>query len=185
MVRRGVVRSAANVHPDWVGVEARPFLEGYLDGPVHVLNDADAAGVAEVRLGAARNVPGVVLLLTFGTGIGSALFYDGRLLPNTEFGHLQLRGGPAEHWAAARVRKNLGLTWEEWVERVNEFLAHLEYLLSPDLFVFGGGVSKHAEEFLHLLDTEAPVYPPRFRNLAGIVGAAVAAAEVFAQSSSA
>ncbi|HXV43910.1 MAG TPA: ROK family protein, partial [Anaerolineae bacterium] len=139
------------------------------------LNDADAAGIAEMEFGAGQGHQGVVIMLTFGTGIGSAIFVDGRLLPNTEFGHMEIRGKDAEHRAADRVRTEKELSWERWAERVNEFLGRMEMLLSPDLFIIGGGVSKRHDKFLPLLKTRAEIVPAQMLNDAGIIGAALAA----------
>jgi len=143
-----------------------------------VLNDADAAGLAELRYGAGRGRRGVVLMLTLGTGIGSALFIDGRLVPNTEFGHLEIRGKPAEARASDRVREQKELTWKKWAERVDELLARLRLYLWPDLVIVGGGVSKKHERFLPLLTTPVEVVPAKLRNEAGIVGAALAARDL-------
>ncbi|MEU8197575.1 polyphosphate--glucose phosphotransferase [Microbispora amethystogenes] len=173
VVLDGVIRTAANVDKSWIGVKGADLFG---DQSV-VLNDADAAGVAEMTFGAGRGRPGVVLMLTFGTGIGSALFVDGRLVPNTEFGHIEIRGKEAEHRASDRVREEEDLDWDKWAERVEEYLAHMRDLLSPTLIVVGGGVSKKAEKFLphvHLGDT--PVVPAVLLNEAGIIGAAMAAA---------
>lgn len=181
VVQRGVVRTAANIDESWVGVNADAQLEAALGADVTMLNDADAAGVAEMRFGEGAEMSGLVLLLTFGTGIGSALFHDGRLVPNTEFGHLEFRGMIAEHYAAGRLveRDEMRLDW--WASRVNEYLVHLERVVSPDLFVFGGGISKRFDEFAEFFETRAPVRPAKLRNNAGIVGAALAAHERFDQ----
>lgn len=173
VVNHGVIMTAANVDKAWEGVDAVRLFERVTGRPVKVLNDADAAGVAEVTYGAGRNQPGVVMMLTFGTGIGSALFLDGKLLPNTELGHLPIRGKDAEHRAAARVRKEDGLSWQEWAERVNEYLALLEFFLSPDLFIIGGGVSKKYDRYMQHLQTRARIVPAQLLNDAGIIGAAM------------
>jgi polyphosphate glucokinase len=144
-----------------------------------VLNDADAAGLAEMRYGAGRDVRGVAVLLTFGTGIGSAVFVDGRLVPNTEFGHLQLDGRDAEDTAAAVVREELELSWEDWAVRVTGYLRALETVIWPDLIIAGGGVSKRADKWIPLLENRTPVVPATLRNDAGIVGAALAAHDAF------
>lgn len=179
VVQRGVVRTAANIDDSWIGVDADAQLERALGTEVTMLNDADAAGIAEMRFGEGKGQDGVVLLLTFGTGIGSALFVDGRLVPNTELGHMKFRGMVAEHYAAGRLveRDDMKLDW--WASRVNEYLNHLERVFSPDLFVFGGGISKRFDEFSDLFDTRAPVRPAKLRNNAGIVGAGMAALEKF------
>jgi len=144
---------------------------------VIVLNDADAAGIAEARFGAAKGVPGVVILLTFGTGIGSALLVDGRLVPNTELGHLELDGHDAETRAAASVKDEEKLSYKKWAKRVETYMAHVERLFTPDLFVVGGGVSKDSDKWVPLLELNTPVKPAELLNDAGIVGAAIAAAE--------
>jgi len=174
VVRHGVLLSAANMHKGWIGVDAPKAFRRATKGPVTVLNDADAAGLAEMTLGAGKRARGVVLVLTFGTGIGSALFVDGRLVPNTELGHVELRGRDAELRASERAREAGNLSWVRWAQRVDEFLHHLEMLFSPDLFIIGGGASKKADKFLPLLTVNAKVVPARLRNEAGIVGAALA-----------
>ncbi|MEV0380813.1 polyphosphate--glucose phosphotransferase [Nonomuraea sp. NPDC050643] len=167
----GVIRTAANVDPSWVGVDA-----GRLFGGATVLNDADAAGMAEMTFGEGKGRKGTVLVLTFGTGIGSALFTDGLLVRNTELGHLELRGKDAEHRASARVREEHELSWDKWAERVEEYLRHVEMLFSPSLIVIGGGVSRKAEKFLPHVKIDTPVVPAGLQNEAGIIGAAHAAA---------
>lgn len=175
VVRHGVTLSAANVDPSWIGTNGQALLEAKTGCPVLLLNDADAAGIAEMGFGAGKGRSGVVILLTFGTGIGSAIFSDGLLLPNTEFGHMEIRGKDAEHRAADKIRTEKDLSWEKWAKRVNEFLARMELLFSPDLFIIGGGVSKKHKEFFPLLRTQAEIVPARFFNEAGIIGAAIAA----------
>lgn len=176
IVQDGVIRSAANVDPAWVDTDAAALFSRALGRPVVVLNDADAAGLAEARFGAARGRDGVVLVLTFGTGIGSALLNDGVLVPNTELGHVEMDGHDAEERAAAAVRTDEGLSWEAWGRRVNRYLQHLEALFTPDRFVIGGGVSKRFDRFAPQLDVRAEVVPAELRNQAGIVGAALVAA---------
>lgn len=173
----GVVRSAANIDDAWIDFDAQTAFEHSLDLPVAVINDADAAGLAETRYGAAKGHRGVCLLLTFGTGIGSALLNDEVLSPNSELGHLKFRGMEAEQYAAARLveRDNMNIDW--WASRVNEFLQHLDLVLTPQTIVFGGGISKRFDDFSHLFDTRAEIVPAALRNNAGIVGAAMAAAE--------
>lgn len=178
VVRHGVVYTAANVDKSWIGTDAVTLFEQNTGSPVRVLNDADAAGLAEMIVGAGRDRQGVVIMLTFGTGIGSAIFVDGRLLPNTEFGHLPIRGKDAEHRASAKVRDDEDLSWSEWAERVNEFLELMEFFFSPDLFIIGGGVSKKQHKFLHLLKTRAEILPAKLLNEAGIIGAAMAARDL-------
>jgi len=172
----GVTTLAANIDPMWVGAPAEQMFGAALGRPVVVLNDADAAGVAESAFGAARDVRGVVLLLTLGTGIGSALIHDGRVVPNTELGHIQVRGHDAEHRAAAGVREARGLSWTEWAERLSEVLRVYDALFWPDLILLGGGVSRKGGKFMHLLDVRAPVRAAALENRAGIIGAATAAA---------
>ena len=176
VVRAGIVATAANIDGAWVGTNAQRLLTDRLGVPVTVLNDADAAGLAESRFGAARGVRGLVVVLTFGTGIGSALVHDGRLIPNSELGHLEFRGVDAEHYAAGRLVEDGELDLEWWAERVNEYLGHVEDLFSPDLIVFGGGISKRFEEFSMHIKTRCRLEPAKLRNRAGIVGAALAAA---------
>lgn len=178
VVRRGVTMTAANVDDGWIELDADALLEGVTGRPVHLLNDADAAGLAEMRYGAGRGVSGVVIMLTLGTGIGSAIFSDGRLLPNTEFGHLEIRGKAAERRASDRVRKTKELSWSRWATRLEEYLRVMEGLFWPDLFIIGGGVSKHHQEFLPLIDIRTPMVPASLRNEAGIVGAALEAARI-------
>jgi polyphosphate glucokinase len=180
VVKRGVVHSAANVDSSWIGVNGRRLLQEKTGCPVLLINDADAAAIAEMEFGAGRNRQGVVFLLTFGTGIGTALFVDGVLVPNTELGHIEVRlegraSVEAEEYASDRIRKGEKLNWREWAERVNEYLCYLEDLFSPDLFIVGGGVSKKHHKFLPLLDTRIEVVPAELLNEAGIVGAALAA----------
>ena len=195
VVVRGTVRTAANMEPEWIGVDAAALFgrvlrrgaagkdNGNGEGLPRVLNDADAAGVAEMAHGVGRGRDGVVLMLTFGTGIGSALFVDGALVPNTELGHLELRGKDAEQRAAARIREEKELSWGKWAERVQEYLTLVEGLLSPELIIVGGGVSKHGDKFLHHLSTHAEIVPAQLANSAGIVGAAMAAAVTQVQGS--
>jgi polyphosphate glucokinase len=175
VVQHGVVYTAANIHEDWVELDAEQLLCKTTRCQVRMINDADAAGLAEMTFGAGRDHhKGVVLMLTFGTGIGSAVFIDGRLLPNTEFGHAELNGKELEKRAAAAVRDRKKLSWEEWGGRVNRVVGHLEFLLSPDLIIIGGGVSKDHEKFFPYLHLKARVLPAEMRNQAGIVGAALA-----------
>jgi len=175
IVLDGVARSAANVDKDWIGTDARKLFSQVTGLPVTVLNDADAAGLAEVASGAAKGRPGVVMMLTFGTGIGSALLIDGRLVPNTELGHLEIRGKEAEKRASDHAREAHDLGWAEWAGRVQEYLEHVEALFSPSLFIIGGGVSKKADRFLPLIKLRTPIVPAALQNEAGIVGAAMAA----------
>ncbi|MDX2466009.1 MAG: ROK family protein [Acidimicrobiia bacterium] len=176
IVRSGVAYSAANIDDSWIGTDAAADLTKRLGLPVTVLNDADAAGIAENRLGVAKDLKGVVLLLTLGTGIGSALFTDGVLVTNTELGHLEFNGEEAERYAAARLVDD-GFPEREWAVRLNEYLGHLERVLPPDHFVLGGGISKNFDQYSDLLVTQATITPARFRNRAGIIGAALATGE--------
>ncbi|UUU24702.1 polyphosphate--glucose phosphotransferase [Streptomyces sp. DSM 40750] len=173
------IRTAANVDKSWIDVDARALLGDRLGGqPVTVVNDADAAGVAEMQFGAGRDRQGTVILLTFGTGIGSALFSDGVLVPNTELGHLELHGHDAETRASTKAKDDHELTWEHWAKRVTTYLAHVEMLFSPELFIIGGGVSRKSQKFLHLIeDIKAEIVPAQLQNNAGIVGAAMRAAK--------
>lgn len=173
VVRHGVVETAANIDPTWIGVNAVELFSRVTGRAVAVVNDADAAGVAEMRFGAGHDEAGVVLLLTLGTGIGSALFVDGALVPNTELGHLHLHDGDAEHWAADSARERHGLSWPDYAGRVQDYLELVERLLWPNLFIIGGGVSKHAEKFLPDISIGTRVVPAQLRNGAGIVGAAL------------
>lgn len=179
VIKHGVAQSAANVDHSWVGTDAdKVFTEAVGGGSeVIVLNDADAAGIAESRFGAARGVDGVVIMLTFGTGIGSALLMNGVLVPNTELGHLELDGYDAESRAAASVRDEHGMSYKKWAHRVNRYMQHVERLFTPDLFVVGGGVSKNSDRWVPLLELNTPVEPAQLLNDAGIVGAAIAAVE--------
>lgn len=179
IVKKGVVYTASNVDDSWIGTDAAALFQSHLGGPVTVVNDADAAGIAEIRFGAGRGRSGVVILLTFGTGVGSAIFLDGKLLPNSEFGHLELRGKDAEKRTSEKVREEKDLSWEEWAERVSEYLEKLELLFSPDLFIIGGGVSNKAEKFLPYLTakTEVLIEAAQMRNEAGIIGAACLASD--------
>ena len=176
VAKRGVAWTAANIDRQWIGTNAQALLETRIRRPVAFLNDADAAGIAEMTLGAGRGRDGTVMVLTLGTGIGSAIFVDGRLLPNTELGHLEVRGMEAEHRASAKVRADRGLGWQEWAEAVNEVLAAYHALLWPDLFVIGGGVTENWRHFGPLLQSRAEIVPARFGNDAGLIGAAMAAA---------
>ena len=177
VIKAGVALTAANVDKRWIGTDAAQLLSSAAGRPGFVVNDADAAGVAEMRVGAGRDVAGVVMMLTFGTGIGSALFVDGHLWPNTELGHMEVGGREAEHIASARVRTAEQLDWPQWCERVNHVLAGYYALLWPDLFIIGGGVSERWEEFGTQLKSPARIVPARLRQTAGVVGAAFYAAE--------
>jgi polyphosphate glucokinase len=172
----GVTRTAANVDKAWIGLDARALFGDALGLPVAVVNDADAAGLAEVRYGAGKDRKGVVLLLTLGTGIGSALFSDGVLVPNTELGHLELNGKDAEKHASSAAKEEHDWSWSHWAEKLDDYFALVENLFSPQLIIIGGGVSRKADKFLPLLKPlRAEVVPAQLQNDAGIVGAAMAA----------
>ena len=173
----GVTKSAANVDPGWIDFEADEAMARAIGRPVHVINDADAAGVAEMRYGAGVGHRGTVFLITLGTGTGSALFYNGMLIPNLELGHMEIRGRDAERRSASAARLRRGLSWKAWAADLDEHLLAIEKLFSPRLFIIGGGVSKRSEKFIPRLTVKADVVPARLLNDAGIVGAAMAAAE--------
>jgi polyphosphate glucokinase len=177
VVKNSIARTAANVDHGWIGADGVKLAHDTLGLPSVFLNDADAAGVAEMRWGAGRSTHGTVIMLTFGTGIGTALFVDGRLVPNTEFGHVQLRGADAEAWASARVRTEQNLDFPQWIERVNEYLALIHALFWPDVFILGGAVSERYDQFAPLLKAQAEIRPAHFAGQAGVMGAALAAAE--------
>jgi polyphosphate glucokinase len=177
VVTQGKARTAANVDESWVSADGVKLASDAIGRPAVFLNDADAAGIAEMKWGAGRDTRGTVIMLTFGTGIGSAIFSDGRLLPNTEFGHLCMPSGEAEHYASARIKTELSLDWEAWIGRVNEYLESMHRLFWPDVFILGGAVSESFEQFEPLLRSKAEIRPARFRAEAGVIGAALAAAE--------
>lgn len=172
IIKKGIAYSAANIDDDWIGTSVEEVFSEASGCPVHVLNDADAAGIAEMQFGLGKGKDGTVLLITIGSGLGSALFTDGRLVHNTEFGHVLLNGKVAEHYASNSARKEQNLDWEEWGNRFNEYLHHIVRLLSPDYIILGGGISKRFEEYAHYLDVETPVSPALLYNNAGAVGAA-------------
>ena len=176
VVTDGIVRTAANVDKGWIGANAQEVIAGALGGQrVAVLNDADAAGLAEERFGAGRNKTGVIVLLTFGTGIGSAVIHNGALLPNTEFGHLEVDGKEAEHRAASSVKENKEWSYQRWTVEVTKVLVAIENAIWPDLFIAGGGISRKAHKWVPLLKNRTPVVAAALQNSAGIVGAAMAA----------
>jgi polyphosphate glucokinase len=176
VIRDGITRTAANLDPAWIGLPARALFGKATGLQVSLINDADAAGLAEMTFGAGAGRKGTVLMLTFGTGIGSALFIDGILVPNTEFGHIEIRGKDAETRASEHAKELHDLSWEKWAAKVDEYLAHMEALLSPGLFIVGGGISRKSDKFLPLLTgLTAPVVPAAMHNDAGIIGAAMAA----------
>jgi polyphosphate glucokinase len=174
-VKAGVTLMAANVSDKWVGTNADELFTKITGCDCTMINDADAAGLAEMKFGAGRGQPGTVIMITLGTGIGTAIFHRGNLLPNTEFGHLDMRGRNAEHRASDAVRQSEDLSWKKYAKRLNKFLAEMEKLFWPDLFIIGGGISKQAEKYIPLLKIETHVVPAQFLNEAGIVGAALAA----------
>jgi polyphosphate glucokinase len=178
VVVRGVTLTAANIDKEWIGTDAAAVLTAAAGRRGVVVNDADAAGVAEMRAGAGRGEEGAVMMLTFGTGIGSALFYKGVMWPNTELGHLEVMGREAEHLASAKVRTVEKLDWPAWCERVNLVLERYHALFWPDLFIIGGGVSERFEEFAGLLKSRARIVPAGLRQTAGVVGAALYAHEM-------
>ncbi|KAA1425195.1 ROK family protein [Mumia zhuanghuii] len=172
VVTRGLVRTAANIDRSWIGTDAVRLLSDRLNRQVVVTNDADAAGIGELEYGAGRGTSGLVIMTTLGTGIGTALINDGELVPNSELGHLRIDGEDAEKSTSSAARENEDLSWEEWAERLQRYYARLEDLLWPDLFIVGGGVAKHADQFLPLLHLRAPIVAARLGNAAGIIGAA-------------
>jgi polyphosphate glucokinase len=175
VVRAGIVETAANIDPAWIGTNAVELFARATGRDVAVVNDADAAGIAEMRFGAGRGQRGVVVVVTLGTGIGSALFADGTLVPNTELGHLPLHHGDAEDWAAESVRERDELSWKKYAHRLQDYLALLERLLWPELIIIGGGISKKAEKFLPRITLRTKIVPAQLQNNAGIVGAALVA----------
>lgn len=175
VIRDGVAESAANIHPKWIGTNVAQLFSVATQCPVYVVNDADAAGLAEVTFGAGRGVNGVVLMITIGTGLGSALFIDGRLVPNTELGHIEVECDDAESMASDEARKQQDLSWKKWAKRFDKYLNTLEHLFSPQLMILGGGAIKKQDQFIPLLTVHTKVVPAVLGNDAGIVGAALAA----------
>ena len=173
IIHHGVARSAANVDKSWIGTDVDSLLTERLGRPVHVMNDADAAGLAEVRYGAGKGVDGTVLVITLGTGIGSALIHNGVLIPNVELGHLEIDSAVAETKASASARERDDLSWDEYAQRLQRFFSHVEFLLSPSLFVIGGGISKRADDYLPKISVNAPMVVASSKNNAGIVGSAL------------
>ena len=180
----GRLLTAANIDPEWVDYAIAEKLSKSLRRPVSIVNDADAAGIAEMRFGIGAGRPGVVIFLTLGTGVGSGVFVDGTLVPNTEFGQMEIRGRPAERRSASAARVRRGLSWKAWANDLDEHLQRIEDLMWPTLFIIGGGVSKNADKFIPRLTTRTPVVPAELRNDAGIVGAAIVAAEGLSDASS-
>ncbi|MEH3133192.1 MAG: ROK family protein [Mycolicibacterium neoaurum] len=182
VVTNGVVRTAANVDKGWIGTNAAEVISDVLEGQhVTVLNDADAAGLAEEAYGAGKDNTGLIVLLTFGTGIGSAVIHNGVLLPNTEFGHLEVDGKEAEHRAASSVKERKEWNYQRWTEEVTKVLVTIENAIWPDLFIAGGGISRKADRWIPMLKNRTPVVPAALRNSAGIVGAAMAAKGIHVQ----
>lgn len=179
IIVHGVARSAANVDKSWIDTDVESLLTKALERPVHVINDADAAGVAEVKYGAGKDQKGTVLVITLGTGIGSAYIFDGKLVPNAELGHLELDGHDAESRASAGAREREDLSWDEYSERLQRYFEHVEFLFSPELFIIGGGISKRSEDFLPKLKLRTRIVTAQLRNNAGIVGAALQASREF------
>jgi polyphosphate glucokinase len=178
VIRHGHTLSAANVSADWIGLPAEQLFRDSLGMDVHFVNDADAAGLAEVTFGAARGISGLVMVMTLGTGIGSAMLYNQVLVPNSELGHVELDGTDAEHRASNAAREREGLSFEQWGARLTHYFAHVERIFSPDLFVIGGGVSKQSDEFFPFITINTPLVPATLLNNAGIVGAALFAANL-------
>jgi polyphosphate glucokinase len=178
VVQRGVARTAANVDPTWIGTNIEAVVGEATGLSVRAVNDADAAGFAEAKWGAAKDTDGLVVVVTLGTGVGTALIYDGVLVPNSELGHLELDGGDYESRASAAAREREGLSWDKWAKRLQRYFSALEFYLRPQLFVVGGGVSRRAEKFLPLLGLETPIVPAKLQNEAGIAGVAYLASEM-------
>lgn len=178
IVKNGHTLSAANVDDSWIGLDAKSLFEKRLKSKVSILNDADAAGVAEIKYGAGLDQKGLVLMVTLGTGIGTALFLNGKLVPNTELGHLEIEGVDYETMASYSAMERAGLSFSQWAERLSTYFQHLDRLLSPDLIIVGGGISKQHEEFLPQVECRVPLVPAQTRNNAGIIGAALMAAKV-------
>jgi polyphosphate glucokinase len=180
VAKKGVAWTAANIDKRWIGMNAQGHLQARLQRPVSFINDADAAGIAEMTAGTGVGLGGTVMMLTLGTGIGTALFVDGKLVPNTELGHLEIKGKEAEHRASAKVRTDRDLDWVEYAAEVNVVLAAYHALLWPDYFIIGGGITENWHQFGPLLRSRADILPARFGNDAGIIGAALAAAQLAA-----
>ncbi|MEO1287232.1 MAG: ROK family protein [Chloroflexota bacterium] len=179
IIQNGIALNAANVDDDFIGTDVSRLIQRATGLPTVVLNDADAAGIAEMRFGAGQNQLGTVIILTLGTGIGSAFFRKGVLLPNTELGHIYLaNGAEAEHYAAERIRGEEDLSWKKWGQRLNEVFQHIEYIFSPDMLIVGGGVSKKYDKYFEYIDIKAELVPAQLRNQAGIIGAALAAQDL-------
>jgi polyphosphate glucokinase len=180
VVLGGVLKTAANIDPSWVDFPITDRLTKALKRPITIANDADAAGIAEMRFGVGAGKKGVVVMLTLGTGVGSAIFVDGTLVPNAEFGQMEIRGRPAERRSASVARQRRGLSWKAWASDLDEHLHRIDELIWPELIILGGGVSKNGDKFVPRLTVRPPVVPAQLRNDAGIIGAAVIAAEAVA-----
>lgn len=177
IIKGGIAMTASNIDRDWIGKHVAELLAGNFAHPAYVLNDADAAGIAEMQFGEGRGRQGLTMMITIGSGLGSSLFLDGKLLPNTEFGHLIMHGNIAERYASNRARKDHDLSWIEWGKRFNEYLQHIYMLLSPDTIILSGGASKKFAKYEALIDLPVPVVPARLLNNAGTVGAALYASQ--------
>lgn len=182
VVQHGIIQTASNIDKSWIGVNAEQLFQEYTDCRTIVINDADAAGMAEMQFGAGRGNKGVVVIITVGTGIGSAVFTEGKLFPNTEFGQIYLDGHIAEKYTADIVRKKLDLSWKKWGKRLDKYLQHLEMLVWPDLIILGGGISKKFEKISKYLTIQSKIAPAQLLNNAGIVGAALAAEKILSTS---
>ncbi|MDX2480972.1 MAG: ROK family protein [Desulfuromusa sp.] len=178
VISNGVAKTAANIDDSWIGTDVAALLSGITGCPCSVVNDADAAGLAEMRFGCGKDRSGTVLIVTLGTGIGSALFYNGMLYPNSELGHLRLKSGIAERYASAAIRKSEDLSWNSWAKRLNKFFSQAERLFSPELIIIGGGVSRKHDKFFQYLSVQAELLPAELKNNAGVIGAACRAAEL-------
>lgn len=179
VVRHGIVMTASNIDKSWIGLNASKVIQEATNCPTHLVNDVDAAGMAEIKFGAGKNQKGTTIMIAAGTGIGTALFIGQQLVPNTELGFVNVNGMPGEHFAANSVRKSEDLSLEEWAIRFNQYLQRLEFLFWPDLFILGGGISKKFEEFSQHFDLQTEIVPAESRNHAGIIGAALAAKNEF------
>lgn len=174
VVKKGVIYTAANIDSGWIGADAKTLIEGQTGCRTHLINDADAAGLAEMHFGAGKDNKGVIFMVTVGTGLGTALFVNGELLPNTELGHVVIRDKDAEHRASNRVRLEKELSWKDWAKRFDEYLRYIERLFWPDLMIIGGGGSKSFSKFAPYLTVQAPITPALMLNEAGIIGAGMA-----------
>lgn len=172
-IKSGVAMMAANISPKWIGTNADDLFTKVTGCDCHMINDADAAGLAEMKFGAGKGHPGTVIMLTLGTGIGTAIFYNGQLLPNTEFGHLEMKGMDAEHRVSDAARQANDLSWKDYAKKLSKYLKEMEKLFWPDLFIVGGGISKQSERYVPYLRINTPIVTAQLLNQAGIVGAAL------------